>query len=102
MTASQQRAYAQAMAGKRLIGWRGQVYAVERWDLQQYVVKVDMRGDHFFRTREVEIVGVNKNLAALLTVGQQLLFDGTIRSIQTLGEQRCNPIYLAEATVIPQ
>jgi hypothetical protein len=102
MTPRQRMAYAQAMTGKHIVGWVGRVYAVERWDVQHYVIKVDMRGDYIFRTRQVEIVGVSRELAARLKVDQQLFFDGTIRSIQVSGEQRCNPIYLVEARVIPQ
>jgi hypothetical protein len=102
MTISQRQAFAEAMVGKRIIGWTGQVYRVERWDLQRYVIKIDMRGDRFFRTRQVELLGVSRELVAQLEVGQQLRFDGAIRSIPMYAEGGCNPIYIVEASIIPQ
>jgi hypothetical protein len=102
MAVEQRVAYLQGLAGKRIVGWQGYVAAIERWDRQQYTIKIDMRGDRFFRSPQVEILQVSRERAMQLQIGQPLLFDGLIWSIPLAAEGNCTPIYVVATSIIPQ
>lgn len=97
LTDLQQQDIAASMAGKRVAGWVGRVYDVEP-DGSAYKVQVDMR-DGIFGSSQIEILGVNREVAAGLRVDQVITFDGIIQSVNTFMEDICNPIYIVGATI---
>lgn len=96
----QQEVYAESMAGKKIVAWPGEVYDVER-DGNSYRVQVDV-ADGIFFARQVEIEGVDKELAANLNVEQRIIFSGTIKSVDMFAGGICNPIRIIDAKIIPQ
>lgn len=97
LTDIQQEALAASMAQKRVVGWAGTVYDVER-DGNLYRVLVDMR-QGFFLSRQVEIKNVSYDIASRLNVEQQIRFDGTIESVGMFLSDICNPIYIINASI---
>lgn len=100
LTDIQQEDLAASMAGKKVVGWTGKVYDVER-DGDSYKIQVDVAGGIFF-VRQVEILGVPRDVAAPLKVEQMITFDGTIKSVEMFAGDMCNPINIIDATVTPQ
>lgn len=100
LTDIQQEDLAASQAGKKVVGWTGWVYDVERRD-DAYMVQIDMtRG--IFKSRQIEIMGVSRDVAAALNVDQQVIFDGTIQSVEMFASDICNPIIIVDATITPQ
>jgi hypothetical protein len=100
MTDIQQEEYAKSMAGKKIVGWAGKVYDVER-DGDTFKVQVDV-SDGLFKARQVEILGVSAELAPTLNVDQEISFDGTIQSVEMFADNICNPINIVDATITPR
>lgn len=97
MTDIQQEDLAAKMAGKKIVGWTGKVYDVER-DGDSYKVQVDI-AQGFIKSRQVEILGVTRDVAEKLNVDQVITFDGTIKSVDMFAGDLCNPINVVEATI---
>ncbi len=97
LTDIQQEALAASMAGKRVIGWVGKVYDVER-DGDLFKVQVEMV-DGFISARDLEIFGVSHDVAERLNVEQEITFDGTILSVDMFMQDICNPINIVDAII---
>jgi hypothetical protein len=97
LTDLQQQDIAASQIGKRVVGWTGKVYDVES-DGADYKVEVDMR-DGIFESRQIEILGVNREIAAGLRVAQVITFDGIIQSVDTVMEDICQPIKIINAVI---
>lgn len=98
MTDLQQEDYAASMAGKKIVGWTGKVYDVQSDTNGAYTVQVDV-ADGMFKSRQVEILAVPRDIAAGLNVDQEIRFDGTIESVAMFASDICNPINVVEATI---
>jgi hypothetical protein len=96
-TEIQNETLAEAMVGKKVIGWTGAVYDVQRSG-DTFRVEVDMRGG-FIRSRQIDILGVGQDIAAILNVDQEITFDGTIQSVDMAFGVLCNPLVLVDATI---
>ena len=101
MTDVQQEDYAAAMAGKKIVGWVGAVYDVERAG-DTYTVQVNMNPGGLFKSRQIEILGLSREVAGGLNVDQMIAFDGTIQAVEMFAGGLCNPIKVVEATITPQ
>lgn len=97
LTDIQQEDLAAKMASKKIVGWTGKVYDVER-DGDLYKVQVDIR-QGFMKSRQLEILGVSRDIAGKLNVDQVITFDGTIKSVDMFAGDICNPINVVEATL---
>lgn len=97
MTDLQQEDYAASMAGKKIVGWVGKVYDVQSSSEGMYTVQVDMGG--IFKSRQIEILNIPRDVAAGLNVDQEIRFDGTIKSVEMFASDICNPINVIEATI---
>jgi hypothetical protein len=100
MTDLQQEDYAASMAGKKVVGWVGKVYDVESGNGGLYTVQVEMV-DSIISARDLEILGVPRDIAVALNVEQQITFSGTIKSVDMFMGNICNPINVIEATITP-
>ena len=99
MTDLQQEDYAASMAGKKIVGWVGKVYDVQSDLSDAYTVQIDMGG--IFKSRQIDILNVPRDVAAGLNVDQEVRFDGTIKSVDMFASDICNPINVIEATITP-
>lgn len=100
MTDLQQEDYAASMAGKKVVSWIGKVHDVQSSSEGMYTVQVDMRGG-LFKTRQIEILNIPRDMAASLNVDQEIRFDGTIKSVDMFASDICNPVNIIEATISP-
>jgi hypothetical protein len=96
-TEIQNEALAKSMAGKKVVGWTGAVYDVQRSG-DTFRVEVDMSGG-FIRSRDINILGVGQDIAVTLNVDQKITFDGTIQSVDIALGVLCNPLVLVDATI---
>ncbi len=93
----QQAGFAASMADKKIIGWAGNIYAIEH-DGELYKVLVDMRADAG-TSWQVKIRNVDHDLAITLNMDQMITFDGTIKQVVIGADTVCNPIILVDATI---
>lgn len=94
---AQQEEIGTALAGKQVVGWTGKVYDV-KYDGTSYTVLVDMV-QGFISARQIELLGVTRDVAIALNAGQVITFDGTIQSIDSFMGNLCNPINIVEAVI---
>lgn len=97
-TEVQNEALAESMTGKKVVGWTGAVYDVQRSG-DTFRVEVNMRGG-FIRSRDINILDVGQDIAAGLNVDQEITFDGTIQSVDMAFGVLCNPLVLVDTTII--
>ena len=100
LTAIQQEEKVKKMTGKKVVDWTGAIYDVQH-DGDKYKVSINMDPGGIMRARQIEIMGLPADVAAL-KVDQKVVFSGKIDKIDIMFGTVCNPMTLTEATLKAQ
>lgn len=99
LTDVQMEAHIKSFVGQRVAEWYGWIWDVETSG-GRYKAIIAMKPKGFLWTRDIELINIDADQAARLSVEQPVTFSGRIQQVRMAFGAICNPLVIEDVVIV--